>query len=139
VSLTVDGETFSHTVLAGALSAENVYDALKAVNNGSGTLANKLSAKGVTWAGTLSSVSVTLTSNPGTANAFTVVSAIDNDNDAGLPWVYTVNFDDDINNFTNPPENITITIGGTPYQAISNSSSGNNSSFDNAAAALVTI
>jgi hypothetical protein len=84
VSVTVNGVTYSHTVLSNGKSAEAVYDALKAVNVGGVTLANSLSAVGVTWANNLSNNAVTLTSNPGVANAFAIAAAVDNGADVGV-------------------------------------------------------
>ena len=140
VSLTVDGKTYSHTVVAGALTAENVYDALKAVSVDGVTLAASLTAKGVAWASSLTSNAVTLTGNSGTANAFTVTAAVDNSNDVGLPWKYTVDFDNDLSNFNNSTtEYIRLVIGGETYQQ--NWSSGGSDSdtrFDATANALVT-
>jgi hypothetical protein len=62
VSLVVDGVTYSHTIVIGSTSAENVYDALKLVTVNGTTLASRLSGKGVSWAANLTSNAVTLTS-----------------------------------------------------------------------------
>ncbi|MBE9204852.1 DUF4347 domain-containing protein, partial [Synechocystis salina LEGE 06099] len=139
VSITVDGFTYSHTVTSGNTSAEAVYDALKAVTVGGITLANRLISKGVSWPANLTSNAVTLTSNPGATNAFTLTTAITNG--SALPWVYTVDFDDSINDFANSSsENITIIINGTSYVGTqSGGSGGNGGRFDNAANNLVGI
>ena len=141
VSVTVDGTTYSHTVVSTGRTAEAVYDALKAVTVGGVTLANSLSTKGVTWAADLSSNAVTLRGNAGAANAFTVTTAVDNSNDVGAPFTYTVDFGNSIGNFAaSTSEFVRITIGGIQYQA--NWSSGGDSNetrFDATADALVTV
>ena len=135
VSLAVDGATYSHTVVTSGRTAENVYDALKLVSVSGVTLANSLTAKGVSWAADLSSNSVTLTGNAGAANAFTVSSAINNDNDLGvgtyrLTWSSTSNF--------TSTERITILLNGTSYESGTSSLTGSGARFDAAAQTLVT-
>jgi hypothetical protein len=125
VSLIVDGKTYIHTVVTGATSAENVYDALKLVNVDGTTLANSLTAEGVSWAANLSSNAVTLTGSAGAT--FTVDSAISNA--AARPWIYTVDFDGiDLGSFNSGGESITLTINGTDISA-TNSQSGAGSLF----------
>ncbi|UAJ73308.1 Ig-like domain-containing protein [Synechocystis sp. PCC 7339] len=133
VSITVDGFTYSHTVVSGNTSAEAVYDALKAVTVGGITLANRLISKGVSWPANLTSNAVILTSNPGAANAFTLTTAITSG--PALPWIYTVDFADDITDFANSPnENITIVINGVSYVGTQSTNAGNsNGRFDRAA------
>ncbi|TNI61665.1 hypothetical protein CF121_09745, partial [Aeromonas media] len=140
VSITVDGVIYSHTVLSTGRTAEQVYDALKAVSVSGVTLANSLAAKGVSWAADLSSNAVTLTSNPGAANAFTITTGTNNGADVGVPWIYTVDFNDSVGSFFGAAgtENITITIAGTPYVGTYATNTFNsNTNFDNAAADVV--
>jgi hypothetical protein len=129
VTLTVDGVAFSHTVVTGKTSGEDVYDALKAVNVGGITLANALTNKGVTWAANLTSNEVTLTGSAGAANAFTVTSGITNI--SGVNWVKTVDFEDVVTGFpgNSATETITINIGGTNVSASSREAGTNTDGF----------
>ncbi|MBD2654614.1 DUF4347 domain-containing protein, partial [Synechocystis sp. FACHB-383] len=140
VSITVDGFTYSHTVTSGNTSAEAVYDALKAVTVGGITLANRLISKGVSWPANLTSNAATLTSNPGATNAFTLTAGITNI--SPQPWIYTVDFNNNVNNFSadSSAENITIIIAGTTYSSTTSGVTGgdSNSRFDTVAANLVT-
>ncbi len=139
VSLTVDGVTYSHTVVAGALTAENVYDALKDVSvDGVVTLAASLIAKGVTWADNLTSNAVTLTGNAGTANAFEVTAAVDNSNDVSAPYIYKVDFNSSSNFDSN--DTVSIRIGSTTYTSDGlNSGSSDSARFDDAQSSLKSV
>jgi T1SS-143 domain-containing protein len=116
VSITVDGVRYSHTVQANARSAENVYDALKAVSVGGVTLAASLEAKGVEWSTNLTGNSVTLTSDPGAENGFTISADVNNDSDAGRPWITTVDFYDSGYGMYNNAS-LSVTINGNTYSA----------------------
>ena len=90
----VDEVTYTHTVVSGATSAEDVYDALKEATpttGGTTTLADSLISKGITWASNASDNTVTLTGSAGAI--FDVDSAITNT--AAKPWIYTVDFDNE--------------------------------------------
>ncbi|MGF0538175.1 DUF5801 repeats-in-toxin domain-containing protein, partial [Agrobacterium sp. ES01] len=139
VSVTVDGVVYSHTVLASARTGENVYDALKDVSVSGVTLAESLEDKGVEWADNLSGNAVTLVSDPGSANGFSISAETDNSADSGIPWIRTVDFRPNINSFGNgSSENIAITIDGTPYSSTYTSGSNDGDRFDSAANNLVT-
>jgi hypothetical protein len=114
VSLVVNGVTYSHTVLANATSAENVYDALKAVSVDGVTLANSIASDGVTWAPDLTSNAVTLTSSAGAANAFSLTTAVNNGNDLGV-GTYRLDWTDSPTNFDWGSGFISITVLGTTY------------------------
>ncbi|WP_168801103.1 T1SS-143 repeat domain-containing protein [Rhizobium rhizophilum] len=139
VSVTVDGVVYSHNVLASARTGENVYDALKDVSVSGVTLAAKLEPKGVEWADNLSGNAVTLVSDPGSANGFTISTGVNNDADAGRPWIYSVDFRDNASGMGNG-ESITIYINGVPYTGNENLSNGYGSDdyFNSAAANLLT-
>ncbi|MEZ5815503.1 MAG: peroxidase family protein [Hyphomicrobiaceae bacterium] len=141
VSVTVDGVTYSHTVVAGQTSGENVYDALKAVDVGGTPLAQSLAAKGVSWADDLSANTVTLTSTAGAANAFTLSAAVDNSMAVSSPWVYRVDFNNVSSNSSSFDSNdiIRITINGTNYESDgSNNGFSSPARFDDAQASLLT-
>jgi len=128
VSITLDGQTFTHTVAIGGRDAETVYDALKAL------IGNTLDGKGVSWAANLSSNAVILTGAAGVS--FDVATGIDNSADV-KSWVHTVAFGSS-SGFSSG-ETISITIGGQTYSAASSGGSGNDSRFDNAANNLVNV
>lgn len=128
VSLTVDGHVFTYTVTNANRTGEQVYDQLKLL------IGNTLSAKGVTWPADLTANSVTLTGNPGTA--FTIESGIQN---ATVPWIYTIDFKDNVTGFGGWEE-ISITVNGQIYSQIGNASGPtDNVSFDNFAKVLASI
>ncbi|AKR54916.1 T1SS secreted agglutinin RTX [Devosia sp. H5989] len=139
VSLTVNGTTFSYTVPAGGQTADEVYDALKAVSVGSLSLAEALASSGVNLPADLGvGNSVVMTGYPGVT--FALTAAVDNSADVNSPWVHTVSFTSNPSGF-NSGETISITINdGTPhtYSATSSGGSGSDGRFDNAAAHLVS-
>lgn len=138
VSVVVDSVTYSHTVAASATSAENVYDALRAVSVGGVTLANSLAADGVTWAADLTNSSVTLTSSAGTTNAFTLTSAVNNENDLGV-GTYQIDWNNNLNGFFGLGAfsgNISINIFGTTYTSANATGSSGNTRFENVAPGL---
>ena len=110
ISLTIDGNTYSHTVATGATTAESVYDALRdktPVGGGSTKLVDSLSSKGVAWEPDLtSSNTVTLTGNVGAT--FEVDSVIINT--ATRPWIYSVDFVEGLSWFSFNSDNDSITI-----------------------------
>jgi T1SS-143 domain-containing protein len=130
VTLTVDGVNYTHTVLAGATSAENVYDALRAAN--SNALANSLTAKGVTWPADLSGGNaVVLSGFPGVS--FIIAAVITN------AWIYTVDFADAATGMSNN-ESIAIQINGMTYTRQETVSSGSTAEqyFDSAGVSLAS-
>ena len=139
VSVTVNGVEYSYTVAASNTTAEQVYDALKLVSVSSVTLANSLTANGVTWAANLDGNSaVTLTSTAGTANAFTAAAAITNV--AATSWTYTVAYSNPGNTFARN-STVTVNFGGTAYTGTASTYIYNGTAdqyFDQAAAALAT-
>lgn len=115
VSITVDGVKYSHVVQENGRTAEQVYDALKVEKIQGVTLEQSLASKGVRWANHLTKDGVTLTGDPGKANAFEISAEIDNSNDTGKPWTTTVDFENSISSFKDK-ESIAITLDGFEYK-----------------------
>jgi hypothetical protein len=138
VTVTVDSVAYAYT-LASAMTGEQVYDGLKTVSVGGTTLANSMSGKGVTWSANLSTNVATLTSTAGAENAFAISAAVNNANDTGTPWIYTVAFDPGANSFRDN-ETISMFIGGTEYKYTANYGGNGSSStqFDTSATQLVS-
>jgi T1SS-143 domain-containing protein len=127
VTIKVDGISYTHTVVAGGTSGENVYDALKAAN--SNALANSLAAKGVFWPANLSSNAAVITGFPGIA--FLIEAAIVNS------YTHVANFADTTTGFS-AGEKIFINVGGTTYEGVAPAGGNDGSRFDAAANSLVT-
>lgn len=137
VTVTVNGVAYSY-VLTAAMTGEQVFDALKAVSVDGVTLANSLADEGVTWPANLTGGIATLTSAPGAENAFSLSASVDNSADSGTPWIYSIDFNNSISNFSGSGESITINIDGSPYSATYSSGNSHDARFDNAASNLVT-
>ena len=135
VSVTINGNVFTHTVTIGTRTAEAVYDALKtslAGGNGA-TLNSYLAANGfTTLVDTLGAGNVmTLTG----AQAFTVVAATDNSNDTGLT---TYRIDYSASNSFDNNDVLRVTINGVNYQSDgSNAGSDAGDYFDDARGSLI--
>jgi Ca2+-binding RTX toxin-like protein len=129
VSLTINGTTYGYTVDSSHMSAESVYDGLKAL------VGSALSSDGVTWASNLdANHSVLLTGDPG--ETFTVTSGITNA--AAQPWITTVDFNNSVNNFSSgSTEHISITVNGVTYTEGYTGGTSDGTRFDNAAGHLV--
>ncbi|MGF9562975.1 VCBS domain-containing protein [Neorhizobium sp. JUb45] len=132
VSITVDGKTYSHTVVNGGTSPEAVYDALKSKTFQSVSLANSLTAKGVSWPADLTGNTVTLSGNDGAANAFVVAASVDNSNDVGTEGTATVDFSGNVYWASNTT--LSLTLNGTAYVIQGNGNT--NNTFDRAATNL---
>jgi len=151
VSITVDGVVYSHTVPSTARTAENVYDALKAVSVSGVTLANSLATKGVGWAENLNDAKVViLTASSGKEHAFTISAEVDNSADIPVPWITGLRLEHSLYDGTtgiagfgafgvlDASEFIQITINGVAYSATYTDPSGSAwQHFNNAAHNLV--
>ncbi len=137
VKVTLDGKTFSHTVVTGGTSVSAVYTALLAATpvGSVQTLQQLLAAEGIDQ--TRVGSTVTWTGDPGAQNAFSVVASVDNSNDVGAKWHYEVDFSSLISWFE-ASGSIAIKIGNNWYSENANNSGVSNDiqRFDKTAEAL---
>ncbi len=137
VKITLDGKTFSHTVVSGGTTASAVYNALKTTTavGGTKTLQQLLAEEGIT--DVRSDTTVTWTGLAGADNAFDVAAEVDNSNDVGTKWHYEVDFADSIWWFE-ASGTIAIKIGSQWYYENANNSgvSTGNERFDKTAEVL---
>src|SRR5690606_33692890 len=91
---------------------------------------------GVSWAADLSDNAVTLEGNKGSANAFTITTAVNNGSDLGI-GTYRLDWTNSPGGFTTS-ERISITVLGTTYQSGTSSANTDDARFDAAAATLAT-
>ncbi|WP_377276769.1 DUF5801 repeats-in-toxin domain-containing protein [Rhizobium sp. R86522] len=137
VSVTLNGKTFSHTVVTGGTSVNAVYNALLAATpvGSVQTLQQLLASEGIDQVRDGSTV--TWMGDPGVENAFSVGASVDNSNDVGAKWHYEVDFSSSISWFETSGS-IRIKIGSTWYSENANNSgvSSDGQRFDKTAEAL---